>query len=107
MDEIDELRPVTAAQLLKLRRDALLSQCAPEESGLLGNALVLSKCCYYEGKSAFESAEQVMEALTAEQIERLIRLLCAGEQLRERPLDAGKSAAFDQERFHRLQEENT
>ncbi|QNL43711.1 hypothetical protein H8790_09555 [Oscillibacter hominis] len=107
MNGIDELRPVTAAQLLKLRRDPLLSQCAPEESGLLGNALVLSKCCYQEGKPAFECAAQVMETLTAEQIERLIRLLCAGEQPRERPLDAGKSAAFDQERFRCMQEETT
>lgn len=100
MREIDELRGLTAGELLRLRQTPELKQCPPEETGLRGNALVLSRCCRCRGERVFPDAAAVLEALTVEEMEGLLRLLRRGEQ----PPAQGESGSFDAERFARLRE---
>lgn len=100
--EIDQLRPLTAGKLLQLRHDPLLDQCTPEEAGLVGNALVVAACCLREGQVVFQNGQEVLEQLTAEEIEGFIRAIAAGETRPPQQTHAAENAGFDLSRFSRM-----
>lgn len=98
MREIDQLRPLTAGRLLAIWREGCREAGDPLERSLLTNAQVLSECCLFQGEPAFSGREDVLEALTAPEMERLLEGLCgAGSGGMENP-------GFDMERFAAMQE---
>ena len=98
MRDIDVLRPLTAGRLLAIWRESRREAEDPLERSLLSNAQVLAECCFFQGEAAFRDREDVLETLTAGQMERLLeRLSSAG-----RP--GGENPAFDMERFEALRE---
>ena len=100
MRELDELRQLTAARLLKLWRESSRAAEEPMERALLCNAAVLAESCRCQGETVYENAEAVLEDLTPGEMEDLLRLLAAGG----RPPAAGENPAFDWRRFKTLRE---
>lgn len=73
-----ELRAVPAAAVLQARREALDS--GAQEDGALGlwmNACVLARALYKDGQRAFADGEAVMQAASAETIERWMQAYAA------------------------------
>ena len=99
MREIDELRPLTAGQLLALWRAR--QEEDPMERALLCNAAVIAESCYAQEEPVFENPDAVLAAMTPREMESLLRLLA----------EAGGAAgvtenpAFDAERFETLRKE--
>jgi len=100
MREPDELRQLTALRLLTIWRECGEAAEEPMERALLCNARVLAECCFCQGEPAFESGEEVLERLTAREMETLLRQLADGCA----PVTAGENPAFDPARFQRLRE---
>ena len=69
-------------------------------TALLCNARVLAECCFCQGEPVFASGEEVLERLTAREMETLLRPLAEGCA----PVAAEANPAFDSARFRRLQE---
>ncbi len=67
------------------------------ERSLLTNAQVLSECCFFQGELAFSGREDVLEELTAPEMEQLLEGLCGAGSSMENP-------GFDMERFAAMQE---
>ena len=66
-----ELRVVPAFAVLQARREAL--ERSAQDDGALGlwmNACVLARALYKDGQRAFSDGEAVMQAASAEKIER-------------------------------------
>ena len=101
MRELDELRPLTAAHLLRLWRESGEAAETDMERALLCNARVLAESCFYQGEAVFQNGSDVLEALTAQEMETLLRQLATGNT----QVAAAENPAFDQARFLRLREE--
>lgn len=99
MRELDELRALTAGRLLTIWRESGKAAEEPMEQALLCNAQVLAESCFYQGEPVFDSGEAVLNALTTQEMEQLLRQLAAGLM----PA-AAKNPAFDPIRFAALQE---
>lgn len=99
VQEIQELRTPSALRMLELWRET--RQCAedPLERGLLCNAAILAESCFSEGERCFPDGEAVLHALTAREMEELLRRLGAmpEEEVRE------ENPAFDPRRFAELE----
>ena len=100
MRELDELRQLTALRLLTIWRECGETAEEPMERALLCNARVLAECCFCQGEPVFLSGEEVLERLTAREMETLLRQLADGGA----PGTAGENPAFDPARFQRLRE---
>lgn len=98
--EIDELRPVTAGRLLAIWQARREDGGDGLERSMLCNARVLAECCYCHGAAVFPDERAVLSALTARQMERLLRCL-AGED-GSRP--EAENPVFDQARYDALRE---
>lgn len=98
MREIDQLRPLTTGRLLAIWREGCREAGDPLERSLLTNAQVLSECCFFQGEPVFSGREDVLEELTAPEMERLLEGLCgSGASGMENP-------CFDMEKFAAMQE---
>lgn len=100
MREPDELRQLTAFRLLTIWRECGEAAEEPMERALLCNARVLAECCFCQGEPVFVSGEDVLERLTAREMETLLRQLAGGCI----PATAGENPTFDPARFERLRE---
>ena len=100
MREPDELRQLTALKLLTIWRECGEAAEEPMERALLCNARVLAECCFCQGEPVFESGEEVLERLTAREMETLLRRL-AQEDV---SVPAEENPAFDPARFKCLRE---
>ena len=81
MRELDELRQLTAGRLLTIWRECGEAAEEPVERALLCNARVLAESCFYQGENVFESSEEVLNLLTAREIETLLRQLADGRTI--------------------------
>ncbi|WP_312279586.1 hypothetical protein [Oscillibacter sp.] len=97
----DRLTPLSAGLLLGIWRDVAAQEENETVRGLLCNARVLAESCFLGEARLFESAETVLEELTAGEMETLVRRL-AGE---EPALPAGVNVGFDPERFRAMRGE--
>ena len=100
LEKIEELRQPTALRLLAIWRECRREQADPLEQSLLGNAKVLAECCFAQGKRVFSDGEEVLETLTAREMEALLRRL-AGEPAQ--PI-LETNPNFDAARFTELEE---
>lgn len=100
MRELDELRQLTALRLLTIWRECGEAAEEPMERALLCNARVLAESCFCQGEPVFLSGEEVLDRLTAREMETLLRQLADGGA----PGTAGENPAFDPARFQRLRE---
>ena len=100
MRELDELRQLTAGRLLTIWRECGEAAEEPVERALLCNARVLAESCFYQGENVFESSEEVLNLLTAREIETLLRQLADGRTIST----SGENPAFDPVQFERLRE---
>lgn len=99
MREIDQLRPLTAGRLLAIWREGREQTEDVLERSLLTNAQVLAECCFFQGEAAFSGREDVLEALTAPEMERLLERLCGVG-----PSGGMENPGFDMEKFAAMQE---
>lgn len=102
MSTVDELRPLTARELLELWRESGEATQEPLERALLCNARVLAACCYRGGERAFSDEREVLSAMTGRQMESLLIRLAQGRQPAA-PAGA-ENPGFDEARFHALRE---
>jgi hypothetical protein len=97
---IEELRPLSAFQLLDIWQESGTRTEDPLERCLWCNAMVLTRCCFCQGEPVFENAFAVLKNLTGRQIERLLYQLAEGtthlQQQAENP-------NFDSGRFQELE----
>ena len=98
MREIDQLRPLTAGRLLAIWREGQKETQDVLERSLLTNAQVLAESCFFRGEAAFSGREDVLEALTAPEMERLLERLCGAG------LSGEENPRFDMEKFAAMQE---
>lgn len=96
MKEIDELRPLPALRLLEIWQKSRDED--PLERAILCNAQVLAESCFCRGETVFETGEAVLAALTAREMETLLRQLQGWES----PNIAGVNPQFCSERFASL-----
>ena len=101
MREIDELRPLTAGQLLTLWREVRGISEDPLERTVLCNARSAAECCFCRGEPVFTDEQEVLAALTGRQLEGLLRRLSEGAPA---PGEE-RNPAFDESRFTALREE--
>ena len=100
MRALDELRQLTALRLLTIWRECRAAAEEPVERALLCHARVLAESCFYQGEPVFESEKDVLEQLTAREMETLLRQLAEGKTA----VAADANPTFDLERFVRLRE---
>ena len=100
MRDIDELRPLTALRLLTIWRECGQAAEDPLERSLLSNARVLAECCYFQDAPVFSDGQEVLETLTAREMERILEQLSGGRQ----QMMSTVNPAFDQARFEALRE---
>lgn len=98
MREIDQLRPLTAGRLLAIWREGREQTQDVLERSLLTNAQVLAECCFFQGKAVFSGREDVLEALTAPEMERLLERLCGDEH------GGTENPCFDMGKFSAMRE---
>ena len=105
MREVEELRPLTAGRLLRIRREAERGGWDEAERGLRCNAQVLAESCFTGGEAVFADGEAVLEELSVAEMETLLSRLCGeGHDPREkRP--AAVNPNFDAGRFETLRGE--
>lgn len=97
MNEVDEVRPLTAGRVLAIWRESREEAEDPLERVLLSNASVLAESCFFQGEPAFADAKAVLERLTGRQMEELLQRLADGAAEHRNP-------AFDPSRFEALLE---
>ena len=97
MKPVEELRGLTAGRLLEIWRESGGQTEDPLERALLSNAVVLAECCFTQGETVFENAEDVLRELTTKEMEHLLRRLSDGGGQQVNP-------SFDEERFRALLE---
>ena len=100
MREIDELRQLTAFRLLSIWR-----ACGQEtedvlERSLLSNAQVVAECCYFQNEPVFSDGQEVLEEMTAREMEGILEQLSAGERW-----TGNSNPSFDLSRFEELRGE--
>ena len=98
MREIDQLRPLTAGRLLAIWREGREQTQDVLEQSLLTNAQVLAECCFFQGEAVFSGREDVLEALTAPEMERLLERLCGDEH------GGAENPGFDMGKFSDMRE---
>lgn len=102
MTQIEALRPLTAGELLDIRRGVTQEDWPGEELALRCNAAVLAACCFREEERVFADGEAVLRQMTVTEMETLLaRLLRGGGRLAE--VDGGGD--FDEARFRALRGE--
>ena len=101
MKTIDELRAMTAEELLQLWRRCRKQTEDPLERTLLCNAEILAASCFYRGEAVYTDALAVLADLTPRRMERLLRDLAEGRGTGP----AAMNPAFDESRFEALREE--
>lgn len=107
MREADELRPLTAGQLLALWRE-YRETGDPLERVLRCNGRILSECCFFQGQRVYADETETLENLTPWQMERLLaRLAEGGGPLGGRPESgpAEENPEFDAARFEAMRGE--
>jgi len=69
------LRLLSAGELLSARREARELERDPGERALCGNACLVARCLWVDGEEAplFQDGAQVLDTLTAEEIEVLAK----------------------------------
>ena len=100
MRALDELRQLTALRLLTIWRECGAAAEEPVERALLCNARVLAESCFYQGELVFESGEDVLDQLTAREMETLLQQMAEGRTA----VAAEVNPEFDLERFECLRE---
>lgn len=98
MRTVEELRPLKAGRVLSIWRESREMAEEPLERALLCNARVLAESCFFQGEPVFADAETVLESLSGQEMETLLRRLSGAAGGQENP-------AFDQRRFEVLMEE--
>ena len=73
--DIEQLRPLTAMRMLTIWRESKEQAEEPLERSLLCNARILAECCFQQDRPVFSNSQEVLEALTARQMETLLRRL--------------------------------
>lgn len=101
MTEVEELRPLTAGRLLTIRREAASEERNEAVLGLLCNAQVLAECCFADGKRVFTDAQAVLDTLTVQEMEALLKRLAEGDGR----LSRHANPRFDETRFQSLRGE--
>ena len=96
MRHIDEVRAVTALELLTIWRESGEHEEDPLVRSLLSNAGVLAKCCYADGAAVYAGAEEVLADLSPREMEQLLEQLSGG--------GGQRNPAFDEARFRALRE---
>ena len=104
MTDVEELRPLTAGELLTIRERTAGADWESEERALRRNAEVLARCCFREGQAVFSDGAAVLERLTAGERETLLAALLRGGG-RLAPPAGNCNPAFDAARFSALREE--
>lgn len=107
MRQADELRPLTAGQLLALWQEYRETE-DPLERVLRCNGRILSECCFFQGQRVYTDEAEALEDLTPRQTERLLaRLAEGGGPLGDRPENgpAEENPEFDAARFEALRGE--
>jgi len=99
MRTVEELRPLTAGQLLELWRQCREEAEDPLERTMLCNARILALCCRCQGAAVYTDETAVLTDLTPRQMERLLRQLAEGGNAET------VNPAFDEERFETLRGE--
>ena len=100
MKNIDELRPMTAWQLLEIWQKCRAEIRDPLERVMTCNARILARCCFFQGETVYQDGIEALRDLTARQIERLLDQLYQGGGKR-----AGEeNPQFDPARFAALRE---
>lgn len=99
MRNMDELRPLTAGQLLELWRESREATEDGLERTLLCNARVLAACCFFQGEPVYGDGMEVLSDLTGRQMEILLLRLAEGGAAA--PPET-VNPAFDRERFEAL-----
>lgn len=97
---IEELRPLSAGRLLRIRRAVQMEGVEEWAVPLVCNARVLAECCYTAGEQVFPHGEAVLESLTVREMESLIRQLSGDET----PRTGVENPGFDPARFRALKE---
>ena len=97
--EIEQLRPLTAMRMLTIWRESRDQAEEPLERSLLCNARILAECCFHQDGPVFSNSQEVLEALTARQMETLLRRL-SGESA---PASGEVNPNFDMTRFTELE----
>ena len=100
MRALDELRQLTALRLLTIWRECGEAAEEPVERALLCNARVLAESCFYQGEPVFESGEEVLDQLTAREMETLLQQVAEGRTAAAAAVNPG----FDLKRFECLRE---
>lgn len=100
-EQPDTLRPPRAGTLLTIWRETAAEETDETVRGLLCNARVLAESCFRGGERMFDGPEAVLEAMTAGEMEALLRRLAAGARS---STPAGVNPAFDAERFEAMRE---
>ena len=100
MRALDELRQLTALRLLTIWRECGEAAEEPVERALLCNARVLAESCFYQGEPVFESGEEVLDQLTAREMETLLQQVAEGGTA----VAAAVNPGFDLKRFECLRE---
>ena len=107
MRAADELRPLTAGQLLALWRE-YRETGDPLERVLRCNGRILSECCFFQGQRVYADETEALENLTGRQMERLLARLAEGGGPLERRSEnspAEENPEFDAARFEALRGE--
>ena len=96
MRTVDEMKLLTAVELLNLWQTYRQRSDDPLERTLLCNAAILQASCHADGEAVYRDEAEVLDDLTPREMERMLTLLAEGRQPeRENP-------AFDSERLEAL-----
>ena len=100
-EKIDELKHLSAFQILEIWKESGLRTKDPLERSLLCNAMVLAACCFSGGEPVFQDEFAVLKNLSGRKMERLLRRISE----EDRPKRQTVNPQFDMGRFKRLEAE--
>ena len=79
MRTVDEMKPLTAVELLNLWQTYRQRSDDPLERTLLCNAAILQKSCRCRGKAVYRDEMEVLGDMTSREMEVLLTQLAEGE----------------------------
>ena len=94
MRTVDEMKPLTAVELLNLWQTYRQRSDDPLERTLLCNAAILRDSCHCQGEAVYGDELEVLRDLTPGEMEDLLLRLAEGEALPEE-----RGGTFDLQRF--------